>query len=182
MKRCDWAIGNELDTLYHDTEWGKPVHDDKKLFEMLVLESMQAGLNWSTILKKRDSLTKAFDNWDYKKIARYDDQKFEELLHNPGIIRHKLKIKAAINNANCFLAIQNEWGSFDQFIWQFVNHQPIINNWSTISEVPSSTELSDTISKALKKNGFKFIGTTTIYAYMQATGLVNDHLDDCAFK
>ena len=177
--RCDWANGHELDEQYHDEEWGRAEHNEQKLFEMLLLESMQAGLSWSTILKKRETLTKAYDQFDYTKIAEYQQEKIDSLLEDPGIIRNKLKVKAAINNAKVFMQIQEEYGSFDQFIWAYVDGKPIKNRWATISEVPASTELSDKISKDLKKKGFKFLGTTTVYAFMQATGMVDDHLAYC---
>lgn len=177
--RCDWANGHELDEQYHDEEWGRAEHNEQKLFEMLLLESMQAGLSWSTILKKRETLTKAYDQFDYTKIAEYQQEKIDSLLEDPGIIRNKLKVKAAINNAKIFMQIQEEYGSFDQFIWAYVDGKPIKNRWATINEVPASTELSDKISKDLKKKGFKFLGTTTVYAFMQATGMVDDHLAYC---
>ncbi|EOH95067.1 DNA-3-methyladenine glycosylase I [Enterococcus haemoperoxidus ATCC BAA-382] len=177
--RCDWANGNELEAKYHDEEWGTAEHTDQKLFEMLILESMQAGLSWSTILKKRETLTKAYDQFDYVKIAEYTQEKIDSLLADPGIIRNKLKVNAAINNAKVFMEIQVEHGSFDQFIWSYVDHKPIKNRWKNIKEVPASTELSDKISKDLKKKGFKFLGTTTVYAFMQATGMVDDHLAYC---
>ncbi|MBL1225766.1 DNA-3-methyladenine glycosylase I [Enterococcus sp. BWR-S5] len=177
--RCEWANSNELDQIYHDEEWGVPVHDDRKLFEFLTLESMQAGLSWSTILKKRETLTEAYDQFDYQVIAAYTDEKKAELLQNPGVIRNRLKVAAAVTNANRFMAIQQEFGSFDAYIWSFVDGKPIVNQWSTMAEVPASTELSDKISKDLKKRGFKFLGTTTVYAFMQAMGLVDDHLPHC---
>ncbi|MHC5228756.1 DNA-3-methyladenine glycosylase I [Enterococcus sp. LJL99] len=177
--RCDWANSNELEASYHDNEWGNEVHDDGQLFEFLVLESMQAGLSWSTILKKRETLSAAFDQFDYHKIATYTEEKVAFLLQDPGIIRNKLKVQATINNAKIFLAIQQEYGSFNEFIWSYVNHQPIKNSWTKLEEVPASTTLSDEISKELKKKGFKFLGTTTVYAFMQATGMVNDHLSYC---
>ena len=176
--RCDWANHSELEKAYHDEQWGRPVYDDQKLFEFLVLESMQAGLSWSTILKKRETLTQAYDQFDYRKIAEYTQEKQAELLQNPGVIRNSLKVSATINNAKCFLAIQKEFGCFSDYIWSFVD-KPIVNNWGTIAEVPASTELSDRMSKDLKKRGFKFLGTTTVYAYMQAIGLVDDHLTGC---
>lgn len=178
-KRCDWAIGNELEQKYHDEEWGQAVHDDQKLFEMLILESMQAGLSWLTILKKRETLRDAYDDFDYLKIADYPQEKIDALLENPGIIRNKLKVQATIHNAKVFMGLQKEFGSFDRYIWAYVENQPIKNNWKAIKEVPTSTELSDKISKDLKKAGFKFLGTTTVYAYMQAIGMVDDHLIDC---
>ncbi|MTD41923.1 DNA-3-methyladenine glycosylase I [Erwinia sp. CPCC 100877] len=180
--RCDWAVGSELEQKYHDEEWGKEVHDEQKLFEMLLLESMQAGLSWSTILKKRATLTKAYDHFDYKKIAAYTQEKVALLLEDPGIIRNKLKIAAAINNAQMFLRIQEEYGSFDQFIWSYVENKPLQNHWTSIKDVPATTELSDKISKDLKKKGFKFLGSTTVYAFMQSIGMVNDHLLSCFLR
>ncbi|MDA9470530.1 DNA-3-methyladenine glycosylase I [Enterococcus sp. 5H] len=177
--RCDWASGNELEEKYHDEEWGSEQHEDQKLFEMLILESMQAGLSWSTILKKRETLTSAYDQFDYVKIAKYTQEKIDSLLEDPGIIRNKLKINATINNAQVFMRIQEEYGSFNQFIWSYVDDKPIRNHWTSITDVPASTELSDKISKDLKKKGFKFLGTTTVYAFMQATGIVDDHLSYC---
>ena len=178
-KRCQWVSNDELYIKYHDEEWGVPVFDDEVLFEFLVLESFQAGLSWITILKKQENFRKAFDNFDYNKIALYTDDKFEELIQNPGIVRNKLKVKAAINNAQQFLKIQKEFGSFSNYFWGFVDGKPIKNSFKTIAEVPAKTALSDTISKDLKKRGFKFLGSTTIYAYMQAVGMVNDHTTDC---
>lgn len=177
--RCDWAQGNELEKKYHDEEWGTAEHRDQKLFEMLILESMQAGLSWLTILKKRETLTSAYDQFDYAKIAKYNQEKIDSLLEDPGIIRNKLKINATINNAQVFRQIQEEYGSFDQFIWTYVDGKPIKNCWKDSKEVPASTALSDRISKDLKKKGFKFLGTTTVYAFMQATGMVDDHLMHC---
>ena len=177
--RCDWANKNEVEIKYHDHEWGIEVHEDDKLFEFLVLESMQAGLSWSIILKKRATLAEAFDQFDYQKIAAYSEEHVTLLLHNPGIIRNKLKVQATINNAKIFLAIQQEYGSFTDFIWSYVDYQPIKNKWTKIEEVPASTPLSDKISRDLKKKGFKFLGSTTVYAFMQATGMVNDHLSYC---
>ncbi len=179
--RCDWAK-SELEQAYHDQEWGKPVHEDHKLFEMLVLESMQAGLSWSTILKKRATMHAAFDQFDYHKIALYDEVKIEQLLTDPGIIRNRLKVTAMINNAQRFMAIQETYGSFDHFIWDLVDQQVIDNQWQTITEIPAATELSDRIAKELKKAGFKFLGTTSVYAFLQAIGIVNDHLVSCDFK
>lgn len=179
MRRCEWSEHNALDQKYHDEEWGVPNHDDESLFECLILESMQAGLSWSTILAKRETLNKAYDNFDVNKIIHYDDKKIEELLLDPGVIRHKLKIKATISNAQAYKKIQEEFGSFDTYIWSFVDHKPIMNEWKDISEVPSQTELSLEISKDLKKRGFKFLGSTTVYAFMQAVGLVNDHVLTC---
>lgn len=177
-KKCGWAKG-ELDIIYHDNEWGKAEFDDDKLFEFLILEGMQAGLSWSIILKKRENMRRAFDNFDYRKIALYDDKKREELLKDAGIIRNRLKINALIENAKAFMEVQKEYGSFTKFIWKFVDYKPIVNTWENIEEVPPSTELSDQISKELKKKGFKFVGTTICYAFMQATGMVNDHMVWC---
>ncbi len=177
--RCFWVNKDQLYIDYHDNEWGKPVYDDETLFEFLVLETFQAGLSWITILKKRENFREAFDNFDYKKIAEYDIVKFEELIQNAGIIRNKLKVKSAISNAQLFMEIQKEYGSFSNYIWSFVDGKPIINTFTSRGEVPATTALSDTISKALKKKGFKFVGSTIIYAFMQATGMVNDHTTDC---
>jgi len=178
--RCAWVDSNsEIYIKYHDKEWGIPVYDDKKLFEMLILEGAQAGLNWITILNKRENYRKAFDNFDYKKIAKYDDEKFEELIQNSGIIRNRLKIKSAIKNAQVFIKIQKEFGSFDKYIWGFVDFKPIKNHFKTISDLPAKTELSERISKDLKKRGMTFVGPTIIYAFMQAIGIANDHTKDC---
>jgi DNA-3-methyladenine glycosylase I len=177
--RCSWANKSEIYAAYHDEEWGKPLHDDQKLFEFLILEGMQAGLSWITILKKRETFRIAFDDFDAKKVAAYDRAKVEELMGNTGIIRNRMKIEAAITNAQSFLKIVAEFGSFDAYIWGFVNHQPIINHWKQLSEAPAKTELSDKISADLKKRGFKFVGSTVVYAHMQATGMVNDHLVSC---
>ncbi|MBS4536402.1 DNA-3-methyladenine glycosylase I [Clostridium sp. D2Q-14] len=182
MERCDWCKGNELYIKYHDEEWGVPVHDDRVHFEFLVLESMQAGLSWITILKKRENFREAFDNFDYEKIATYDEDKIEELLNNKGIIRNRRKIKAAINNANEFIKIIEEFGSFDKYIWKFTNNNRIINYYKEISEVPAKSDLSDTISKDLKKRGFKFLGSIIIYSYLQAIGIIDDHKDSCYRK
>jgi len=179
MKRCDWANSNHLETVHHDEEWGVPVHDDRLLFEMLILEGAQAGLSWATILQKRAGYLKAFDNFDAKKIANYTDKKIERLLQDAGIVRNKLKIYAAVENAKRFLDIQNEHGSFDAYIWSFVEGKPINNAWKKLSDVPANTAESDAMSKDLKKKGFKFVGSTTCYAYMQAVGMVNDHLVSC---
>lgn len=180
--RCDWANSNKLEKIYHDKEWGIPVHDDQKLFEFLILESLQAGLSWSTILAKRATLTEAYDDFDYNQISKYSDSKIEELLNNPGVIRNKLKVKSTISNAKAFLKVQEEFGSFDSFIWNFVSYKTINNHWDTIEDVPTSTELSNKISRELKKRGFKFLGTTSIYAFMQSIGIVNDHMDYCFRK
>jgi len=179
MDRCEWANSNELETLYHDKEWGVPVHDDRLLFEMLILEGAQSGLSWSTILKKREGYQKAFDHFDASKIACYSEAKISDLLDNPEIVRNKLKVNATVVNAQRFLEIQKEYGSFDQYIWSFVGGCPINNAWQTLSEIPVSSPEADDMSKSLKKRGFKFIGPTTCYAYMQAVGMVNDHVVSC---
>lgn len=179
MPRCDWANKTPLDAKYHDEEWGVPVYDDRLLFEMLILEGAQAGLSWSTILHKREGYRQAFDNFDAKKIANYSESTLEKLYTNPAIVRHKLKINATVTNARCFLDVQREHGSFSAFVWSFVDGTPTNNHWKTLSAVPASTPESDALSSALKKKGFKFIGTTTCYAFMQAAGMVNDHLVSC---
>ena len=177
--RCNWAQKNELMAKYHDEEWGRPLHDDQKLFEFLILEGMQAGLSWQTILNKRESFRQAFDNFDPVIVAEYDDTKVNELMNNAGIIRNSLKILASINNAKKYLEVQSAYGSFDHYIWKFIDYKPIVNNWQPMSELPAKTALSDTISADLKKRGFKFIGSTIVYAHLQATGMVNDHLLHC---
>ncbi len=177
--RCAWCGEDPLYVKYHDEEWGVPVYDDDKLFEFLILETFQAGLSWITVLRKRENFRRAFDNFNYKKIAQYSNEKFEELLQDASIIRNKLKIKATISNAISFMEIQKEFGSFSNYIWEFTNGKPIINNWKTLDEIPAKTTLSDTISNDLKKRGFKFVGSTVMYAHMQATGMVNDHVVDC---
>ncbi|PCH52806.1 MAG: DNA-3-methyladenine glycosylase I [Flavobacteriaceae bacterium] len=177
--RCSWCGNDPLYMEYHDTEWGVPVFDDDKLFEFLMLETFQAGLSWITVLRKRENFRKAFDNFNYKLIAKYDEAKFEELLQNAGIIRNKLKIKATISNAVAFMEIQQEFGSFSNYIWGFTNQKSIKNNWKNLTGIPATTELSDMISKDLKKRGFKFVGSTVLYAHMQATGMINDHLTTC---
>lgn len=177
--RCGWCEGDSLYEDYHDNEWGVPVKDDETLFEFLILETFQAGLSWITVLKKRENFRKAFDNFDYKKIALYDQNKVDELLDNPGIIRNKLKVKATISNAQAFMEVQKEFGSFSTYIWGFVNGKPIKNKLQDYKDGPANTPLSDTISKDLKKRGFKFVGSTVIYAQMQATGMVNDHEVSC---
>lgn len=177
-ERCSWAT-TELYKEYHDSEWGKPVHDDRKLFEMLILEGMQAGLSWLTILNKRMGFREAFDKFDYQKIALYDETKIDELMHNANIVRNRLKIRSAITNAQQFIKIQKEYGSFDAFIWSYVDGKPIHNHFKSEAEVPAATPLSDKISKDLKKRGFKFVGSTIVYAYMQAIGIVNDHVQSC---
>jgi len=179
--RCGWAKG-EKDILYHDTEWGVPSYDDGYIFEMLILEGFQAGLSWNTILQKRENFRKAFDNFDYKKIAKYDEKKLNELMQNEGIIRNKLKINSTVTNAVSFMKIQKEFGSFSDYIWRFTDKKRIINKWKDLSEVPATTELSDKISKDLKKRGFKFIGSTIIYSFLQAIGIIDDHLASCPYK
>lgn len=178
-KRCPWPGDDKLYLRYHDTEWGVPLYNDQKLFEFLILETFQAGLSWYTILRKRENFRKAFDNFDYYKVAEYDDAKFISLINNAGIIRNTLKIKAAISNAKAFLDVINEFGSFSTYIWNFTDGKPIVNHFKSMEEVPAKTALSDQISKDLKKRGFKFVGSTVVYAHMQATGMVNDHIEDC---
>lgn len=180
--RCDWCGKDALYIDYHDNEWGKPVYDDETIFEFLVLESFQAGLSWITILRKRDNFKRAFDNFDYKVIANYDDSKIEELLANAGIIRNRLKILATVNNAKRFMEVQKDFGSFSKYIWGFVNGKPIENQPKVLKDVPATTEISDALAKDLKKRGFKFLGSTVVYAHMQATGMVNDHLVDCCAR
>lgn len=178
-RRCTWCGNDPLYMAYHDEEWGVPVYDDDTLFEFLILETFQAGLSWITILRKRENFRKAFDHFDYKKIAQYGEDKYNSLLVDTGIIRNKLKIKATITNAQMFMKVQKEFGSFSDYIWKFTNGIPIQNTFKNRDEVPATTELSDALSKDLKKRGFKFIGSTTVYAHMQATGMVNDHTVDC---
>ncbi len=177
--RCEWARGDLLYIDYHDNEWGVPEHDDRKLFELLILEGTQAGLNWLTILRKRDNYREAFDNFDVRKIGEYDKRKLEELLSNKGIVRNRLKIEATIQNAKAFVTLQRQFGNFDAYIWQFVNRKPKKNAWKTVEEIPSKTAESDAMSRDLIKRGFKFVGPTICYAFMQATGMVNDHTIDC---
>lgn len=179
IKKCSWALNSPHEEHYHDVEWGVPVHDERLLFEFLILEGAQAGLSWSTILKKREGYRQAFDNFDAEKVARYDSKKIDELMANPAIIRNKLKIMAAITNARAFLDIQQHCGSFDHYIWQFVDYNTVHNTWKSHAELPASTRLSEIISNDLKKRGFKFVGPTICYAHMQATGMVNDHTVDC---
>lgn len=178
MRRCEWAK-TDLSILYHDTEWGVPVRDDRALFEFLILEGAQAGLSWETILKKRDSYRAAFDNFDARRIARYDQNKIDKLLANPGIIRNRLKVSAAIENAKSFLAVQKEFGSFNNYLWRFVDDDPIQNRWKSQKEVPAQTAESEAMSRDLLSRGFKFVGPTICYAFMQAVGLVNDHAVYC---
>jgi DNA-3-methyladenine glycosylase I len=177
--RCSWCLKDDLYKQYHDEEWGVPVYDDNKLFEMLCLEGAQAGLSWYTVLSKRENYRKAFDNFNAQKMSRYSGKKVETLLQNPGIIRNRLKVNAFIQNAKVFLEVQNEFGSFSKYIWQFTGGKPITNNPSTLKQVPSKTKESDAMSKDLLKRGFKFVGSTICYAFMQATGMVNDHVADC---
>jgi DNA-3-methyladenine glycosylase I len=177
--RCGWCEGNPLYEAYHDKEWGVPVYDDETLFEFLILETFQAGLSWITVLRKRENFRKAFDDFDYKKIAQYQQTKIDSLLQDVGIIRNKLKVNATITNAQAFMKIQEEFGSFSKYIWGFVDGKPIKNTYQTLNNVPANTPISDMLSKDLKKRGFKFVGTTVVYAHMQATGMVNDHVKDC---
>ena len=179
QKRCAWSLGFDQYIEYHDKEWGVPVHDDNIHFEFLILEGAQAGLSWSTILKKRDGYRKAFANFDPYKVSRFDEKKIQQLLLNPAIVRNQLKIRAAVNNAKCFLAVQKEWGSFDAYIWSFVKNKPIVNKWKIMKQIPATSKVSDALSLDLKKRGFKFVGSTVIYAHLQACGLINDHLVDC---
>jgi len=179
MERCSWCGTDVLYVKYHDEEWGVPVHDDKKHFEFLLLESAQAGLSWLTVLRKRENYRAAYDDFDVRKVSNYDDEKYNELLNNEGIIRNKLKIKASINNAKLFMDIQKEFGTFDQYIWKFTGSKPVQNKWNAITEVPATSELSDRVSADLKARGFKFVGSTIIYAHLQATGLINDHITSC---
>ena len=178
-KRCAWCEKDDLYRNYHDNEWGNPIYDDQTIFEFLVLETFQAGLSWYTILAKRENFRKAFDDFDYQKIATYDELKMERLKEDSGIIRNSLKIKATKTNAQAFIQIQEEFGSFSEYIWSFVDGKPIDNQPKTLKEVPTTTEISDKLSKDLKKRGFKFVGSTVVYAHMQATGMVNDHVEDC---
>jgi len=179
LKRCDWCLRNDLYINYHDKEWGIPVHDDRKLFEFLLLEGVQAGLSWLTVLRKREAYREAFSDFDPEIIAKYGEEKIAELMNNPGIIRNRLKIGAAVKNARAFLKIQEEFGSFDKYIWNFIDRKPIHNTFNSLKEIPAETEISRIISKDLKKRGFTFVGPTIVYAHMQATGMVNDHMTDC---
>jgi len=179
LQRCDWGNSSELYIEYHDKEWGMPAHDERTLFEFLILEGAQAGLSWSTILNKRQAYIQAFDNFEPTKVASYDEAKVQQLLANPGIVRNRLKIKAAIQNARSFLEVQEQFGSFDTYIWQFVDGKPIQNSWKSLQEIPATTKESDVMSKELKKRGFTFVGSTICYAFMQAVGMVNDHIVDC---
>ena len=177
--RCGWCESNEIYVQYHDQEWGVAVHDDQKLFEFIILEGAQAGLNWLTILKRREGYQKAFANFDPQKVARFSKSKVEKLLQNPEIIRNRLKVQSAVTNARAFLNIQQEFGSFDNYSWQFVNGKQIVNRWKSLKEIPATSIDSDNFSKDLKKRGFKFAGSTIMYAHMQAVGIVNDHLTSC---
>ena len=178
IQRCAWAR-DEISIAYHDAEWGVPLHDDRRLFELLILEGAQAGLSWITILKKRAAYRAAFDRFDPRKVARYDEARIAVLLANDGIVRNRLKIRAAVQNAQSFLAVQKEFGTFDRYIWQFVDGRPLQNRWRRVEQLPARTERSDAMSKDLAKRGFKFVGSTICYAFMQATGMVNDHAVDC---
>lgn len=179
MHKCGWCVGDDLYEAYHDKEWGVPVYDDDTLFEFLILETFQAGLSWITILRKRENFRKAFDGFNYKKIAKYKQQKIDSLLQDAGIIRNRLKINATVTNAQAFMKVQEEFGSFSKYIWGFTDGKPIKNTWKDYKKAPATTQLSDTISKDLKKRGFKFVGSTVVYAHMQATGMVNDHEIHC---
>lgn len=181
VTRCEWVGNNSkpLDIKYHDEEWGVPVHDDRVLFEFLILEGAQAGLSWSTILNKRNNYRKAYDNFEPRKVAKYVDSKQQELLRNEGIVRNRLKVAASVTNAKVFLEVQKEFGSFDKYVWGFVGNVTLQNNWKSLKEIPATTNESDTMSKDLKKRGFKFVGSTISYAFMQATGMVNDHTTTC---
>ncbi|MCL2445028.1 DNA-3-methyladenine glycosylase I [Candidatus Saccharibacteria bacterium] len=178
-KRCGWAGDDELYVKYHDEEWGRPVYDDQRLFEMLILEGAQAGLSWITVLRKREAYREAFDGFNVEKVAQYGEEKFAELVVNEGIIRNRLKIRSATTNAKLFMEIQEEYGSFSKFIWGYVDGKQIMNRWEKLEDIPVTTEISDRISRDLKKRGFKFVGSTIIYAFMQATGMVNDHVIGC---
>ena len=178
-QRCAWCEKDDLYRNYHDNEWGTPVYDDETIFEFLILETFQAGLSWYTVLAKRENFRKAFDNFDWNKIANYTEEKMEQLTEDAGIIRNKLKIKATVTNAQAFIKIQEEFGSFSKYIWEFVDGKPIDNQPKTLSEVKATTPISDALSKDLKKRGFKFVGSTVVYAHMQATGMVNDHIMEC---
>lgn len=182
MQRCDWCTTDALYMRYHDEEWGVPVHDDRKHFEFLVLESAQAGLNWYTILKKRENYRKAYDGFDPETVARYDEAKVESLLQDAGIVRNRKKVEASIANARVFLDIQREFGSFDNYIWRFVGGKPVVGDYAALRDVPATTPLSDAVSKDLKKRGMRFFGSTIAYAHLQATGIVNDHIDTCFRK
>jgi DNA-3-methyladenine glycosylase I len=179
LKRCQWCGDDPLYVKYHDEEWGRPVFDDETLFEFLILEGFQAGLSWITILRKRENFRRAFDQFDFHKIARYNEDDFNRLMENEGIIRNRLKIRAAVTNAQAFLRVREEFGSFSKYIWGFVDGTPVVNHFKAMEEIPASTPLSDKISKDLKRRGFKFVGSTIVYVHMQATGMVNDHVTGC---
>ena len=178
-KRCEWSSVDDSMIQYHDEEWGVPVHDDRKLFEFLVLEGAQAGLSWLTILKRRDAYRRAFDNFDFSRVAKYNEEKIKVLLKDKGIIRNRLKIESAVTNASALIRVRKEFGSFDKYIWQFVDGKPINNMWTSLKQIPTKTDISDKMSKDLMKRGFKFVGSTICYSHMQATGMVNDHLTSC---
>ena len=177
--RCEWSGTDELYVKYHDDEWGVPVHDDKVHFEFLILEGAQAGLSWITILRKREGYRKLFSDFDVTKVSRFTEKKIKKLLLNPAIVRNKLKVRSAVSNAKAFMEVQKEFGSFDKYIWQFVNNKPIVNKWKKMSDLPATSKESDALSKDLKKRGFKFVGSTIMYAHMQAIGMINDHTTDC---
>jgi DNA-3-methyladenine glycosylase I len=179
LPRCEWCLGHDIYVHYHDTEWGVPAYDDRTQFEFLTLEAAQAGLSWLTVLKKRNRYREVFANFDAAEVARYDQSKIEELLQDAGIIRNRLKVEAAVNNAARFLEVQQEFGTFSKYIWGFVDGQPVINSWDSLKEIPAKTALSDAISKDLKHRGFRFVGSTIIYAHLQATGIVMDHVTSC---
>lgn len=179
INRCKWCGHDPLYVNYHDMEWGVPVHDDQKLFECLILETFQAGLSWITILRKRENFRSAFDNFDFQKIAQYREDKIYDLLHDPGIIKNKLKVRATVSNACAFIDIQKEYGSFDCYLWAFVDYKSILNSWQTLQEMPLALKISDLLSKDLKQRGFKFVGPIVVYAFMQAIGMINNHQKDC---
>lgn len=181
VRRCGWAK-DEYDIAYHDNEWGVPEHDDQKLFELLILEGMQAGLSWNLILRRREGMRQAFDGFDYNKIAAYDDAKKAGLLQNPAIIRNRAKINALVGNARAFIAVRREFGSFDAWLWRFVDGQPVLGEFTALEDMPATSALSDRLSRELRKRGFRFVGSTICYSYMQAAGLLNDHLPDCDFR
>ena len=178
-KRCDWCLGNELYMAYHDTEWGVPVHDDRRHFEFLILEGAQAGLSWLTVLRKRESYRKAYDGFDPARVARYNDRKVASLLADPGIVRNRKKVESSITNAQAFLTVRKEFGTFDRYLWGFVDGKPVRNRWKSISEIPTTSELAVRLSADLKKRGFRFVGPTIIYSHLQAVGVINDHLEGC---
>lgn len=179
VKRCNWSVSDPIYIKYHDKEWGVAVHNDRKLFEMIVLDGAQAGLSWLTILRKRENYRKAFDNFDPKKVAKYDKRKIAQLLKNDGIVRNKLKVESAVTNAKVFLKVKEEFGTFDKYIWQFIGGRTKVNSWKTLKDIPATSKESDAMSKDLKSRGFKFVGSTICYAFMQAAGMVNDHTVDC---